>query len=529
MNMKNRGFIETAALIGIGIAVIASVGIATLFKSEPAPVIYELPDEPEETLGAFNPVGGQNYFLFGGGVGASDTSITLTDFDTPVSGYDLSMDNFGDIGYLTLEPGSATRQEFVSFTGVTQNADDTATLTGVTRGLSPVSPYTASSTLQKAHPGGSIAVLSNPPQFYEEFGKLSNDETITGDWLVPAPANPTSIVNRNYVDAIVFGGIGGASETATGTVEIATSIEAASSTLNGTSGRLALPASIATSTYNAATADLKVVVTQNDGTIDSNFLPNTIAKNITFTGESTFNGTTTISGEEIGAKQVIAGATINGATLPVPVYQNKTDNEFYAVDANATTTFKYLGFAVSNGTDGNVMDVQFSGIVSGFTGLSEGEKYYVQDTIGTIGKNTGTAEILVGIDIYETELIIQKGKRYANGELTLGTTVSNQALTIGFRPSRIRIVAHYDSGGNPGNQSQVNIAWSHGVTSIADVYGDPGTGGGAGNGGLLRSSTSNYITIGVASVTDTGFTITLVETDTFAGGGRLLWEAEGEL
>lgn len=82
---------------------------------------------------------------------------------------------------------------------------------------------------------------------------------------------------------------------------------------------------------------------------------------------------------------VNAGETLNGATLPVPVYQNKTDNELYACDANDNTKYKFIGFATSNSTDGNPIVLQTSGIVSGFTSLDEGEKYYVQDSVGTIG------------------------------------------------------------------------------------------------------------------------------------------------
>lgn len=104
-------------------------------------------------LGSISFVAGKTYYLYGGGIGSSDTSITLTAFKTPVSNYNLVMSNFGTTGYVTIEPANTTRQEIVSFTGITQNADGTATLTGATRGLSPVSPYTASTTIQKAHSG----------------------------------------------------------------------------------------------------------------------------------------------------------------------------------------------------------------------------------------------------------------------------------------------------------------------------------------------------------------------------------------
>ena len=107
-------------------------------------------------------------------------------------------------------------------------------------------------------------------------------------------------------------------------------------------------------------------------------------------------------------EEMTAGATIAGATLPVPVYQNTSDNEVYACDANVATALEFLGFAISDGTDGNAIIVQHTGIVGGFTGLDEGEKYYVQDAIGTIGKAKGTYKILVGRAISSTELLILK-------------------------------------------------------------------------------------------------------------------------
>ena len=183
-----------------GILAIPVLFVSSLF----APPI----DAPIESLdlGSFQTVGGKTYTLSGSGISSTATSITLTSFDIPVSGTDLTMSNFGDIGYLTLEPGSSSRQEFVSFTGVTQNSDGTATLTGVTRGLQPISPYTSSSTYQKAHPGGSIVVISNPPQLYEQFATLANDESITGYWTAPTPLSDDDVAIKSYVDGLVNGG-----------------------------------------------------------------------------------------------------------------------------------------------------------------------------------------------------------------------------------------------------------------------------------------------------------------------------------
>ena len=109
-----------------------------------------------------------------------------------------------------------------------------------------------------------------------------------------------------------------------------------------------------------------------------------------------------------------AGETIDGATLPVPVYVH-TDGELYACDGNDTAKLNFIGFAVSDSTNGNPIQLQNHGVVSGFSGLTIGSKYYVQDD-GTIGTSVGTYEILVGEAISETELLIGKSNWQLIGE-----------------------------------------------------------------------------------------------------------------
>ena len=123
-------------------------------------------DEHGEQLGVVNAVGGKVYKLAGSGVSASQTTVDLTSFNIAGGTQPLRMADFGDLGCATLEPGHTTRQEFISFNGVTQNSDGTAQLTGVTRGLEPIPNYTSSSTLQDAHSGGSSLIISNSPPFF---------------------------------------------------------------------------------------------------------------------------------------------------------------------------------------------------------------------------------------------------------------------------------------------------------------------------------------------------------------------------
>lgn len=226
-----------------------------------------------------------------------------------------------------------------------------------------------------------------------------------------------------------------------------------------------------------------------------------------------------------------AGATITGATLPVPVYQNKTDNEFYACDANDTAAMKFMGFAISDGTDANPIDVQFSGIVTGFTGLLEGEKYYVQDAVGTIGTTIGTYEVLVGVAISETELLIQKGKRRASGATNISAVVASgsEVITCGFRPSRIRIFGKTGISVSSDNTATMDATWDNGVITAAAFVPDA-SGGISTEARLFDGSISTFLTFTITSVTDTGFTITYTESGTFSiTFGIYKWEAEGEL
>jgi hypothetical protein len=106
-----------------------------------------------------------------------------------------------------------------------------------------------------------------------------------------------------------------------------------------------------------------------------------------------------------------AGETINGATTPVPVYFDNSSDKIFACDANVLTKLEFIGFANTNSTDGNAIDVVYAGKVSGFSSLTIGEKYYVQDSVGTIGTTIGTAEIYVGTAVSSTEILIDNNTK----------------------------------------------------------------------------------------------------------------------
>lgn len=285
---------------------IATIGLVLLlstvfFSAQPT---QQAPQD-ELSLGAFNTVGGKVYSLYGGGIGSSDTSITLSSFQQPVSNYLLAMADFGDIGYVTIEPGSSSRQEFVSFTGLTQNSDGTATLTGVVRGLAPVPPYTASTTIQKAHAGGSNVVISNPPQLYEELATRSNDEWITGAWGFQTTATTSDVCNtanelcnKTYVDSLSVAGAPTSTEDTLGIVELATNLEMGTSTASSSSGRplvLLSRYSTTTPTASGCSSGPCVVASYFQG-LSASWFSSTIdyvIGRITVTNATTTNATTT--------------------------------------------------------------------------------------------------------------------------------------------------------------------------------------------------------------------------------------------
>lgn len=214
------------------------------------------------------------YTLAGSGVSSSATSITLTNLTIKQTGQKIITSDLRqgatDSFYITIEPGNTTRQEIVGCTGVTQNSNGTATLTGCSRGMSPIYPYTASSTLRFPHAGSSHVIFGDAPQIFNDF--------------------------NNYVASAVVSGAVDSSATVKGIVEKATNAEAAGHAAIGsgnTTAPLALTTDIASSTRTANTAQV-VVASSSDGYIDSSYIPATILYNHTFTATTTL-ATTTIA------------------------------------------------------------------------------------------------------------------------------------------------------------------------------------------------------------------------------------------
>lgn len=181
-------------------------------------LIRRFQQNPERnlTFGSTLPIAGTTYTLAGSGVSASATSITLQSLTLSQTGQKIQDSDLSDTFYITLEPGNRTKQEIAACTTVTQNGTGTATLSGCSRGMSPITPYTASTTLQFVHAGGSQVIFSDPPQLFNLYPAKANDETIVGKWIydtypqyitgTEVPTSSAQFSTKYYVDQVGAGG-----------------------------------------------------------------------------------------------------------------------------------------------------------------------------------------------------------------------------------------------------------------------------------------------------------------------------------
>ena len=326
-------------------------------------------------LGLFNPTGGGTYRLQSS-IGSTDATIVLTSFKEPVSNIKYTMTYLNtDIMYATIEPGNNTRKEFVSFTTITQNSDGTASLGGVTRGLSFSTPFTASTTLRQTHAGASIFILSNSPQFYiSEFPRLNNNSTTTGKWAFVSTSTPgytrsmglgadyassSQLVSKAYVDGVSISGAADADESTKGISELATRAEIAAGT--DLANPLVIQSTSATSTPgdnitdSGGTGQQYVIVSNTAGNLDPDWI---LRENYSLQGSTTelFAATTSIARGN-------ATTTIQGKSF---VIGTSTPGIFNSVVIASTTYFaKGVGIGISTTTSNTNLEVNGTIITNG--------------------------------------------------------------------------------------------------------------------------------------------------------------------
>ncbi len=190
-------------------------------------------------------------FTLGSSVSSTATSILLSSFTEPVTGtpYTMTLIN-SDIVFGTIAP-KTSNSEFISFTGITQNADGTATLTGVTRGLAKKYPFTTDAAYKLPHAGQSQFIISDAPQVFTEYSAIINNETITGKKTFPNDdvsnagiatdtdtAVATAFVTLGQLSRQAISGASNASTTVKGIVQLPTQAQVDAKTTTGSTGAL---------------------------------------------------------------------------------------------------------------------------------------------------------------------------------------------------------------------------------------------------------------------------------------------------
>lgn len=193
----------------IAVPLLAILSLSGHAINQPTTIIQQIQapqNHQEQMLGAFNPTAAGTYYLEGG-INTSVTSFYLSSFVEPISNIPYTMTYLqSSIEYGVIDPLTPNRSELISFTGITQNSDGSATLTGVTRGLSRSYPFTASTTLALTHAAQAQFILSATPQVFGQYAAKQNNEVITGEWSGPTPLSNADFATKNYVDTLVNGG-----------------------------------------------------------------------------------------------------------------------------------------------------------------------------------------------------------------------------------------------------------------------------------------------------------------------------------
>lgn len=392
-------------------------------------------------LGAFRPSGYTGTLLTRLNEGGAESSFKTTPCTTP-DGQTISTSAVGDYIVITINPGAAN-EEKISATAVSCSGT-TLTWTTGTRGLSFLSTSQITANV-KQHSIGETVIISNDDQFLTtQYVDIDGTQTIAGQktftlgalFSTAASSTDECTVNSEYctklyIDNSSNQGAATSTETNGGIVELATALEAGSSTPTTADIPYVLQAQNATTTpqsgcgagYTGVAGAACVVVADLTGKIRQTWIDLTEAftwtgahifsSTATFNGATSFTATSTANANTIGftnQSNVTAGETFTGFTLPQPAYIATSTGKVFVSDADVALDKEFDGFVVSSGALDETVVLQTDGVVGGFTGLTAGSEYYVSDTSGVLSTTAGTAKIYVGKAISTTAINIDTSR-----------------------------------------------------------------------------------------------------------------------
>lgn len=392
--------------------------------------------------------------LYGSGASLGATSIVLTDFNG-IDGTPLTMANFGTIGYLTMEPGSSTQEEQVSFSGVTTNANGTVTLTGIHTVLF-ISPYTSTSGLAKSHAGATRVVVSNTSAFYSTFANKLDDETISGNWTFTNKLAVGAVTSSDvgdaatvqYVNDTAIAGAPNASTTIKGIVQEATAAQFIAATAVGSTGARLFtnPSVVAAQIQSGSWIYAVEDGTGGDDTYTASFTPVlTVIPDGTFlfvkltianTGACTFNPNSLGAGAiKKYAAGVLADMETGDIVANMPVLLLKQSSNWIMMNPLGSTST----LAVINAVNAFFTAPVAQGLQTAFT---SGESITAGDVVGITSNNTvkrfaPTAIPTTGVDTFTSATL-------AEDDVPYGVTTTHLVMSNTFHAN---VTAINDSAG----------------------------------------------------------------------------------
>ena len=354
----------------------------------------------------------------------TSTSAIITPYPTDLDGVKLTYTDFGDTPTFTIDPGVVSTEEIISFTGITDNGDGTATLTGLTRNLLGKSPYTASSNPGRSHGATAVIVFSDNPQVYSRFAAKENNETITGVWTFSNfPVTPPSLQ---------FGAVGTAGIVQLSAAPLSPTVPIAVSTTD-TSIFAPITAAVPTGTsfaFNGRAAPSGYVLENGQGLAAASF-PALFA--VLYTPA-------TVSSITIGASALVTTSGAHGFVVGDQISFTTTGGlpsglttgvNYWIISSGFTTTAFEL--ATAKGGPAITTSGSQSGVHTAYlsnTGPYNGTTFYVPDmrSKSVIGAGQGTA-----VWTFDSTLIsYNQVATFTNSSDVISTSLANN-LKVGSR------------------------------------------------------------------------------------------------
>ena len=414
--------------------------------------------------------------------GTEDISVSSV---TTKDGHALTTDDIGDFMCFHVNPG-ASNDELICCTGGISGTE----FVDCTRGYSFYSSSTVAANV-KAHSPGETVIISNDDIWLStQFTSNEDDETVSGDWTTSGDWSNSGFfdfTNRIRVSTStentskIFIGDEGAYlwyNSATDNIGFASStgnelVWNTSGTTFSVNTPLILSGGLLklTTSTNDFVLDTGSLSIRKNNSITSNAdgLAVSTTTNYSWTGTHAFGDSVTISTTStierlLNNKQIKSYTAQEAIVAGEFVYATSTESGIMKSDATyPTSTFNFIGEAITAGSAGETIYVLFDGTAYKQTGLTIGSIYYLSDTAGDISTTPGTHRYQVGRAISATELLLDintsqtKSASLSNiscNPSASSWTSSHTDIILGFRPNVVWFTGLATCTGDSGNALQ---------------------------------------------------------------------------